>query len=213
MLRDLTPLVGRQPSCGVVPDWHGQWPLAEHADYCAMVQGAAGELLLHGYSHRRAHGTSAVSVLTRGSDEMNGLRSNDTVDLIASGQQVFADVFGGPARGFLPPAWQRGRLDTELAITAGLSYTLGFFSIDLAAGRDVDASTPARVPLSTWSWDCGRIDWFGRVGDAVGRAMHAMTRGVPALADAFRPGWRPGVRPRSGDVRRRPVWPRPIAPS
>ena len=28
MIRDLTPLVGRRLAVGVVPDWHGQWPLA-----------------------------------------------------------------------------------------------------------------------------------------------------------------------------------------
>ena len=30
MLRDLAPLLGRCVSLGVVPDWHGQWPLTAH---------------------------------------------------------------------------------------------------------------------------------------------------------------------------------------
>ena len=41
MLRDLAPLLERRLAFGVVPNWHGEWPLAVHADYCRLVQEVA----------------------------------------------------------------------------------------------------------------------------------------------------------------------------
>jgi len=51
MLHDLAPLLGRRLSFGVVPDWHGAWPLAAHPDYCRLIRESADELLLHGCVH------------------------------------------------------------------------------------------------------------------------------------------------------------------
>ena len=48
LIRDLAPLLGRCLSCGVVPNWHGQWPLTAHPDYCQLVRESAEEILLHG---------------------------------------------------------------------------------------------------------------------------------------------------------------------
>ena len=56
MLRDLAPLLGRRVSLGVVPDWHAQWPLTAHPDYCRLVRESSEELLLHGYFHQRLRG-------------------------------------------------------------------------------------------------------------------------------------------------------------
>ena len=56
MIRDLAPLLGRRLSFGVVPNWHGEWPLLAHPDYCRLVQESSEELLLHGYFHRRQRG-------------------------------------------------------------------------------------------------------------------------------------------------------------
>ena len=38
MIRDLTHILGRRFSFGVVPNWHGAWPLEAHPDYCALVR-------------------------------------------------------------------------------------------------------------------------------------------------------------------------------
>ncbi len=50
MVRDLAPLLGRRLSFGVVPDWHGEWALTAHHDYCRLVQESSEELLLHAQS-------------------------------------------------------------------------------------------------------------------------------------------------------------------
>lgn len=174
MLRDLAPLVGRRLALGVVPDWHGAWPLAAHPDYCRLLREASEELLLHGYFHRRRRGRGPVTLLAGGCDEMNGLDPEETRRTLERGQRVFAGVFGAPARGFLAPGWQPGHVRRGDASPLGPEHVLGFFSLDSRAGR--------RVPLATWTWDCGRWGWLGHLGHGIGWLRHSLGGGVPTLA-------------------------------
>jgi hypothetical protein len=174
MIRDLEPLLGRRLSFAVVPNWHGEWPLAAHPDYCRLVRESSEELLLHGCFHRRERGRGAVSLLVGGDDEMNGLGPDETHGVLRSGQRVFTDAFGEPARGFLAPAWQRGHVRLGNGDDPPLDHLLGFFSLESAAGR--------RIPLATWSWDCARWSWLGHVGHGIGWLLQSLDRGVPTLA-------------------------------
>lgn len=171
VIRDLAPLVGRRLSFGVVPAWHGQWPLTKYPEYCDVVRDGSAELLLHGFVHRRRHGRGPVSWLTDGNDEMNGLDARTTIVDVADAQHVFADAFGEPARGFLAPAWQRGHVR---AGDLGLDYVLGFFSLDSRTGRSVS--------LATRSWDCGRWSALGHIGDGIGGLLQRLGGRVPVLA-------------------------------
>jgi hypothetical protein len=173
LIRGLAPLLGRRFSCGVVPDWHGQWSLAAHPDYCNLVRDGAEELLLHGFVHRRRHGWGPVALLTGSSDEMNGLDRDATRRTIERGQRVFIDAFGTPARTFLAPGWQAGRVRPADG-ALGIEHLLGFFALESRAGR--------KVPLATWSWDCDRLGVLGRVGHALGSLLHVFGRRVPTLA-------------------------------
>jgi uncharacterized protein len=182
MIRDLAPLLDRRFCIGVVPDWHGQWPLASHPDYCRLLRDSAEELLLHGYFHRRQRGWGPITLLTRNSDEMNGLDPEETRRTLARGQGVFTDVFGAPARGFLAPAWQTGHVRAvarKMASASELEYVLGFFSC--FSLQSCDARKP-EIPVATWSWDCGRWSWLGHVGHGIGRMQQSLDRGVPIIA-------------------------------
>ena len=174
MLRDLGPLVGRRLAAGVVPDWHGAWPLAAHPDYSRVVADACEEILLHGVSHRRRRGFGPVTLLAGGCDEMNGLDAQDTLRLLERGQCALERAFGRRARGFLAPGWQPGHVRPQPGHGLGLDYALGFFALTSSAGT--------RVPLATWTWDCGRARWLGYVGHGVGRLVHALHGRVPVLA-------------------------------
>ena len=173
IVRDLAPLLGRRLSFGVVPNWHGEWPLASDPDYCALLRENSAELLLHGYFHRRQSGYGPVTLLS-GTDEMNGLDPDETRRTLERGQQVFSEVFGQRARGFLAPAWQRGHVCLENCDSVGFHHVLGFFSLESRAGR--------RVPLATWSWDCGRWGWLGHIGQGIGWLLQSIDRRVPTLA-------------------------------
>jgi len=174
MIRDLAPLLGRRLAFGVVPDWHGGWPLAAHRHYCRLVQESCEELLLHGYFHRRQRGWGPASLIAERCDEMNGLDAEETRRTIKRGQHVFSDVFGEPAGGFLAPAWQAGHVSLDDGSTRGLNHVLGFFSLVSAAGQ--------KVPLATFAWDCGRWGWLGHIGHGIGRLLQCLDRGVPVLA-------------------------------
>lgn len=174
IIEDLAPLVGRRLSLAVVADWHGQWPLAAHPDYCRLVRESVDELLLHGYFHRRRRGWGPATWLAEGSDEMNGVDPEATRQTLERGQQAFTEVFGEPARGFVAPAWQLGHVRQVNGSDARLDYVLRFFSLESRAGR--------RIPLATWTWDCGRWGWLGRLGHGIGRLSQSLDRGVPTLA-------------------------------
>jgi hypothetical protein len=174
MLRDLAPLLGRRLAFGVVPDWHGEWPLTAHPEYCRMVRESSDELLLHGYFHKRQRGWGPASSLTEGSDEMNGLDAHETRRTLERGQRVFTEVFGAPARGFLAPAWQPGHVRALGGSIPGLDHVLGFFALESRTGRS--------IRLTTWTWDCGRWGWLGHIGHGFGRLSQSVRRGVPTLA-------------------------------
>jgi peptidoglycan/xylan/chitin deacetylase (PgdA/CDA1 family) len=189
MIRSLAPLVGRRISVGVVPDWHGAWPLAAHPDYCRLIQENSEEILLHGYFHRRQRGWGPTSFLAERCDEMNGLDAGETRRTLERGQRVFVEAFGQPARGFLAPGWQRGHVRAGRDGASGqVEHVLGFFSLESASGR--------RIPLATWTWDCGRWGFLGHLGHGIGSLRHALGRGVPVLAihprDISRGYW-PGI--------------------
>jgi len=174
MLKDLAPLIGRRLAFGVVPNWRGQWPLAAAPEYCRLIRENSEELLLHGYFHERRRGAGPVTWLTNAGDEMNGLTPEETRRVLDRGQRDFIEAFGEPARGFLAPAWQEGQLHSVGPRSSGLEYSLRFFSVESHAGR--------RIPLTTWTWDCGRWGWLGHVGHGLGRFAQFLDRGVPALA-------------------------------
>ena len=174
MIRDLSPILGRRLSFGVVPNWHGEWPLTAHPDYCRLVRESAEELLLHGCFHQRERGWGPTTWLAERADEMNGLDPGETRRTLEHGQRVFTDVFGEPARAFLAPAWQVGRVRLDEGNILELDSVLGFFFLESRAGR--------KVPLATWSWDCGRWGWLGHIGHGIGWLRQALDRGVPALA-------------------------------
>jgi hypothetical protein len=188
MIRELAPLVGRRLSFGVVPDWHGKWPLTAHPDYCRLLDENVEELLLHGYCHRRARGHSPLSWLAESSDEMSGLDPHGTRRAIERGQRVFTDAFGAPSAGFLAPAWQAAHVQPGDGNSPGVEYVVGFFSVESSAGR--------RIPLSTFTWDCGRWASLGHIGHGIGRLLQSLGAGVPALAihprDLERGFW-PGI--------------------
>jgi Uncharacterized protein conserved in bacteria (DUF2334) len=174
MIRDLAPLLGRRLSFGVVPNWHGEWPLTAHPDYCRLVRESSEELLLHGYFHQRRRGWGPTTWIAERGDEMNGLDLEETRRTLERGQQIFTEVFGEPARAFLAPAWHPGHVRLAEGNALGLEHVLGFFSLESRARR--------KVPLATWTWDCGRWGWLGHLGNGIGWLSQSMNRGVPTLA-------------------------------
>ena len=136
----------------------------------AVGLAALTALYLAGVGFLRRRGWGPVTWLAESSDEMNGLTREETRHAVQSGQRVFTDVFGQPARGFLAPAWQVGLVRPG----EGVEQVMRFFWLEAATGR--------KVRLATWSWDCGRWGWLGHLGHGLGWLSQSLDRGVPTLA-------------------------------
>ena len=72
------------------------------------------------------------------------------------------------------PAGSVGTCASGTGNALQLEHVLGFFSLESRAGR--------KVPLATWTWDCGRWGWLGHIGHGIGRLLQSLDRGVPVLA-------------------------------
>ena len=158
----------------MVPDWHGEWPLAAHPDYCRLVREGSEELLLHGYFHQRQRGWGPTTLLAEGSDEMNGLDPEETRRTLERGQRVFTEVFGEPARGFLAPAWQLGHVRLGEREYPGAGARPGLFLPRVTGGPK---GSPGDVDLGLWSLGLARA-----LGHGIGRLLQSLDRGVPTLA-------------------------------
>lgn len=168
ILGQLKPLVQGPINAALVPNWHGESPAPATPGFGAFVRTHFDEVLLHGYTHCRNHGGSLLSCLTHKSDEFSGSPGTEAIERLRRGQAVMAELLGEPARGFIPPAWQRGPITLRLLSECGLHYCVGLTGIECANGR--------RIPLSTWSWDAGVIAELGYLGEATGAITFAVRR-------------------------------------
>lgn len=167
ILARLTPLIRRHVAAAVVPQWHGQ-PWTDDGGFAGWVKGHFGEVLLHGCTHHRSRGGSLLSRLIGRADEFAGMPAAAAVERLRCGQAILAEAFGRPAMGFVPPAWQSGPVCPALLTACGLHYCAGLTRIERVGRRP--------VPLSTWSWDAGKVPQLGLLGEAAGAAMSALRR-------------------------------------
>ena len=177
ILDQLNPLVGDSIAAAVVPRWHGE-PWKEAQSFAELVKARFGEMLLHGYTHRRDRGCSLLSWVTDLADEFAGISATAAVGRLRRGQAIIAQVFGEPALGFIPPAWQRGMIRGGLLAECGLYYCVDWTGIECVDGT--------RAALSTWSWDAGTVPQTGRLCEVAGAAMHAL-RGHSVPCVVFHP--------------------------
>lgn len=178
---------GAPLAAAVVPCWHGQ-PLTAAPGFAAEVRALFDERLLHGHTHHTRRG-GALGALTGQANEFTGLSAAAAAEKLRLGQALFAEAFGAPAVGFVPPAWQCGPLTPALLAQHGLRYCVGLWGLGRAHG--------ASLPLATWSWDAGVIAALGWAGEALGTARAwAWPQAMPCVvvhpADAAR-GYLPRI--------------------
>jgi len=110
---------GVRPALLVVPNYHGNWPIAEHQDFCAklrVLQACGHDVLLHGYYH------DSVTERANASTQAAGCRKRHAVDsmfraanafiyqqLISSNEAEFMGIEAEQADGLL----ERGARDLE----------------------------------------------------------------------------------------------------
>lgn len=174
ILDALEPRVGRAVASAVIPCLDGTpWDAAAD-DFLAAVRARSGEILLHGFTHRRPGRIAGFSWLIEGADEFAGLPTAEAERRIECGAGILRDLFGEAPSGYVAPAFRRGLVITPMLQRHGMRYAL-----DLAALAPCRGSN--KVPLATWTWDCGRSKWLGWLGELFGNVMAMRPRAIPCI--------------------------------
>lgn len=153
--------VGARPALLVVPDFHGQWPLGAHPEFCARLrslQAEGHEIFLHGFFHKartgdpgrdvglpprrgtagrpgRLRSAFAQRVASGGEAEFSDLSRDEGVERLAEGERVLEEA-GLRVDGFVPPAWSMERWLLPLLAERGYRYCEDHGRVyDPAAGR------------------------------------------------------------------------------
>lgn len=145
---------GATPALFVVPNWHGEWPLAKHQKFCRWLRecaAAGAEIFLHGERHDEVGlQRSPIDELrafgrTNREGEFLTLDHDRAGDRIARGLQTLRAVGLDPI-GFVPPAWLAREATFRAVQDAGLRV-----SEDAGSVRVHTANRTHAAPAVRWS--------------------------------------------------------------
>jgi len=179
---------GIMPALLVVPNWHGEWPLARHPEFVEWVKVRAAEgaeIVLHGERHdevglpRRLPDRWKAWGRTAGEGEFLTLDAASSRARLARGLELLQQL-GLAATGFVPPAWLARESTYQAAAAAGLT-----FSEDERSIRLLTVAKRIRSPVIRWSARTRTRAW-GSVG--VARARSALQRQARFPRIALHPG-------------------------
>lgn len=189
-------LAVRRPALLVVPNWHGEWPLARHPEFVADLrrrQEGGAEIFLHGYrhdeaGHRRSLGQRVrVFGRTAGSAEFVMLDATEAARRMDRG---LADLraLGLEPVGFVPPAWLFGPDTRRLLQDRGLTLTESFGWIECLDGRRRRIFAPALSWSTACPWRSRATSWLAgarttieRQRDLVRVAIHPLDIDAPRV--------------------------------
>jgi predicted deacetylase len=190
----------KQVALLVVPDWHGDWPLAQagaFTDRLRALRNDGAEVLLHGLRHDEEGSQRTMTQHVRawgrtaGEAEFLSLSPSEASRRVDDGLAMLAAERLDPV-GFVPPAWFHGEGLGEVLTARGFRVTEDAWSvIDLASGRRL------RAPAVQWS---ARTQWRAAAGVAIAATrvplerlryllrlvIHPPDIDVPMLADSVR---------------------------
>ena len=184
----------------VVPNWHGEWPLDQHAalvDDLLTRQTAGAEIFLHGFRHDEAgfHRTwrqrLQVAGRTTASAEFLIAPPAETARRLDQGLALFERLGLKPV-GFIPPAWLHGPALANQLRERRLNITEGFWRITrVADGRSLFAPALSWSTARPWrSYLTARIAAARVVAETarglVRVAIHPPDVEVPVVAGSLR---------------------------
>ncbi|APR99646.1 DUF2334 domain-containing protein [Pajaroellobacter abortibovis] len=139
---------GVVPTLLVVPNFHGQWPLSHHPDFCARLrklQGQGHEIFLHGLTHQSRTQPPSKRVThhapTLRPSQPTGLSWHFAQRMVSNYEAEFFDLslaeaderlqqgietfnlVGLQVHGFIPPAWSMPCWMLSLLAKHGFSFT------------------------------------------------------------------------------------------
>jgi predicted deacetylase len=178
---------GVTPALLVVPNWHGQWPLAEHPEFVRWVRARAddgAEIFLHGERHDEVGSPRSVGDSWRAFNKtaregefltLEGPAARERID---RGLALFARLGLWPV-GFVPPAWLARDSCYDAVADAGLHFAENDAAIAVLSRR-----TWVRSPVVRWS---GRTPFRARASAVVAEGRWRTQRRAPVVRIAFHP--------------------------
>jgi len=116
----------------VVPDYHGEWLLEEHPEFCRWLQEVSQngvEMLLHGWRHEACGTPSGIAdrirsaVFTRGEGEFLSLDELQADQHLQKGCEILKRALDIEVSGFVAPAWLYSRGTVAALSKAGFVFT------------------------------------------------------------------------------------------
>ena len=135
----------------VVPDHWDDAPIARDRAFQARLRAWAGagvEMFVHGWSHRDpAPKGFGAKHMTAGEGEFASLGRAEALRRMTEARDVIEDAIGGPAAGFIAPAWLYSAAAREAVAEAGFALAEDHFRVwHPPSGRIL-----ARGPVITWA--------------------------------------------------------------
>lgn len=188
---------GVTPALLVVPNWHGNWPIAADHDFLAWVRGRAddgAEIILHGERHDEAGLPRTLPDRVRAFGRTNLEGEFLTLDLAEARTRIDRGLTllranGLDPVGFVPPAWLMTPDTIEACRAAGLGFTEDDGAVHLLGAGAERLPSPVvrwsgRAPLRAWaSVGIARLRWrLQRRAACVRIAFHPSDLDHPATA-------------------------------
>jgi predicted deacetylase len=143
MLNKLTDIGVFHRSLLVIPNYHGQWRIDQHPEFCEWLrqqQGQGDEIILHGYEHIGVGTPKTLSDRfknrwgTVGEGEFLCLDYAEARDRLQRGLDLFKSL-GIASDGFVAPAWLLNDAGLRAMRDLGFQYTNSYMKfLDLATG-------------------------------------------------------------------------------
>jgi predicted deacetylase len=135
----------------VVPDHWGEAPIARDAGFQRRLRewaSAGVEMFVHGWSHRDpAPSGFGAKYMTEGEGEFSALEYGEALRRMIEGRAIVEDAIGGPAAGFVAPAWLYSSGAREALVEAGFALA----EDHLRVWHPPSGRVLCRGPVITWA--------------------------------------------------------------
>lgn len=178
---------GVSPALFVVPNWHGEWPLADFPHFVEWVRDAyalGADIFVHGERHDEFGNPRSWREELRalGRTDREGefltLAGPAAEARIARALRTLRSLSLAPI-GFVPPAWLAGDDLHDVVGRVGLQVSEDVKEVHVHPTRRRISS-----PVLRWS---ARTPWRASVSTIVARAGLVATRGAPVVRVALHP--------------------------